>query len=143
MSGSTIWPVQPIHNACSVPLSANPGTLPNLAVGISNWFSLVIMEKITKTITNFQVVETTSPVNFQGLVYTLTPRQLMMKPYEQRAWKWKGVYCYPSAILKPDDVLLYEGQQYRVMATYDWKQYGFIEYHIQSDYVGSGPTGGL
>jgi len=139
MSNRPIWPTQPIWNASDVPLSSNPGTLPNLSNSICNWFQLIVMEQLVKTIVNFQVVETTTPLMFQGIVQTFTPRQLMMKPEGQRAWKWKSVICWPSVILKPDDVLLYEGLQYRVMATFDWKQMGFIEYHIQSDYVDSGP----
>lgn len=140
MPNRPIWPVGPLHNASDVPLSSNPGTLPNMSDAVGNWFQLTVFEKVVKTIVNFVVVETTVPVEFQGVVQTFTPRQLMMKPEGQRRWKWKSVFCYPNVPLSPDDVIIYEGIQYRVMASNDFKQYGYWEFHIQSDYTGSGPT---
>lgn len=139
MANPPIWPTQPIHNAKDVGLGENPGTLPNMSSDLANWFQLITMEKITKTLSNFVIVETTTPVLFQGVVQPFNSRQLMMKPEGQRAWKWKNILSWPGVPLAPDDVVLYEGIQYRVMATIDWKQYGFREYHIQSDYIGSGP----
>lgn len=140
MANRPIWPVQPIHDAADVPLSSNPGTLPNFSDAVGNWFQLLVFEKVLKQIINFVVVESTTPVLFQGYVQTFTPRQLKMKPIGQREWKWKQILCYPNVPIGPDDVVIYEGIQYRVMESIDWKQYGYWEYHIQSDYTGSGPT---
>lgn len=139
---STIWPTQPIHNASDVTLQSNPGTLPNFSDAVGNWFQLLKFEQVVKTIVNFVVVETTTPIQFQGFVQTFTPRQLMMKPEGQRLWKWKQILCWPGVPLKPDDVIRYEDIQYRVMESIDFKQYGYHEYHIVEDYVNSGPTGG-
>lgn len=139
MANRPIWPAQPIHSAANVPLSSNPGTLPNMADTISNWFQLLIVEQVVKTIVNFQVVENTVPIMFQGVVEIMTPRELMMKPEGQRLWRWKKIYCWPNVPLKPDDVVVYEDVQYRIMQATDYKQYGYREYHVMEDYTGSGP----
>lgn len=137
---STIWPTQPLHNAKDVDLQQNSGSLPNMADTIANWFQQLVMEKITKTISNFQVVETSTPLNFQGVVVTDPSRKLVMSPNGQRVWKVKTIYTWPTVQLAPDDVVLYEDVQYRVMAGEDFKQYGYVSYHLIQDYTGSGPT---
>lgn len=140
MPNNLIWPTQPIHNAKDVPLSSNPGTLPSVADDIMNWFQLLIMEKITKTIVNFQVVETTTPVQFQGVVTTEPKRTVKMSSNGQRLWKVKTLYCLPTVPVAPDDVVTYEGIQYRVGSSIDFKQYGLVVYDLLQDYTGSGPT---
>lgn len=140
MPNNPIWPVQPLHNASEVPLSSNPGTLPNFSGVVSNWFQLLTFERVTKTVVNFQVVETTTPVNFQGFVATEPKRKLVMATNGQRAWKVKVVWTWPTVRLGPDDVIIYEGNQYRVGATIDFKQYGVVGYEMLQDYTGSGPA---
>jgi hypothetical protein len=142
MANNPIWPVQPVWNANEVPLSSNPGTLPNVADTVANWFQLLVFEKIVKTVVNFQVVETTTPVQFQGVVITDPKRSLVMNTNGQRMWKVKSLFCWPSVLLAPDDVVKYENVQYRVMAGADYKQYGLFEYWLTQDYTGSGPIGG-
>lgn len=139
MSNRPIWPVGPLHNAKDVPLSSNPGTLPNMADSVANWFQLLVFEKVIKSIVNFQVVETTTPINFQGFVETNPKRTLVMATNGQRLWKVKTLFCWPTVQLAPDDVVIYEGVQYRIGATIDFKQYGYISYEILQDYVGAGP----
>lgn len=131
-----IWPTQPIWNAANVPLSSNPGTLPNMSNSIKNWFQLVRMERITKTVDSLGILrETGQPMEFQGIVQTRNPRHTDMKPEGQRRWKQKSLIAFPSLILAPDDVVLYENDRYRVAATFDWKQYGYVEYYLEEDYT--------
>lgn len=138
---NTIWPVQPVVNAADRDLSQQPGTLPNMMNDVANWFQLLVFEKIVKTVSaTFQVVETTTPVNFQGVVITDPKRSLVMAPNGQRLWKVKSVFTWPVELLQPDDVILYENIQYRVMAGGDFKQYGLMEYWLVQDYVNAGPT---
>jgi hypothetical protein len=140
MPNPPIWPTQPIPNAKDTNLGQNPGTLPDMSGDIANWFQLIVMERITKAVVNFVVQETTEPVLFQGIVQPFSANQLSMKPEGQRAWKWLKIICWANVPLVPDDVVVYEGVQYRVIDLYDWKQYGFREYNIQSDFTGSGPS---
>lgn len=139
MTNRPIWPAGPLHSACNVPLSSNPGVLPNMSDTVSNLFQLLVFEKVVKTIVNFEVVETTVPVQFQGFIAIEPKRKLVQDAHGQRRWKTKVVYTWPTVQLSPDDVMLYEGQQYRVGATMDFKQYGFCGYELLEDYHGSGP----
>jgi hypothetical protein len=141
MANPPIWPVQPIWNASSVPLSEQPGTLPMFADVVASWFQLLTFEIVTKTVVNFQVVETTTPMNFQGVVVDDT-RKLDMQPHGQRLWKHKSLYCWPTVLLAPDDVVKYQGDQYRVLERRDFKEYGIVQYVLTQDFTGAGPVGG-
>lgn len=140
MPNNPIWPVSPIGNACNVPLSSNPGTLPNMADTVANLFQLLVFEKIVKSIVNFQVVETTTPMNFQGFVATEPKRTLVTASNGQRLWRVKIVWAWPTVQLAPDDVVIYDSVQYRIGASIDFKQYGIIGYEMLQDYTFSGPT---
>ncbi len=98
------------------------------------------LDIVTKDVDGFQVVEKKVTVNTQGTWQAFTDRQLMMKPEGQRDWSWYQLHAVPALVLKPDDVVIYLGTQYRVMAQKDYKLYGYIEYHLIADYTGSGPT---
>jgi hypothetical protein len=139
----SIWAVQPLFNASSVPLDQTPGTLPNMADTVAGWFQLCYFEQVVKTIVNFQVVETTTPLQFQGVITPASPRQLAMRPEGQRKWKWLDVHAWPTLQLSPDDVVVYQGLQYRVWSKLDFTQYGYVKYSLVNDYTGSGPAGGV
>jgi hypothetical protein len=134
-----IWPVQPLHSAKDVSLDKNPGTLPTFGDVVASWFQLLVFERVVKTVVSFNVVETTTPMNFQGFVVTEPKRKLSMTASGQRRWKVKTVWTWPTIQLSPDDVVIYDGVQYRIGATIDYKQYGVIGYEMLQDFTGSGP----
>lgn len=137
----SIWPTQPIWNAANVTLDKQPGSMPNVADTLSNYLQLLTVERVTKTVINFNVVETTAPQSFQGVIAPFPSQELKMKPINQRAWSWKKIFAYPSITLIPDDVVKdQQGVQYRVMKRDDFTQYGYISYDCVQDYSGSGPT---
>lgn len=131
-----------IKNASSIPLNQNSGTLPDVSGAMLDWFQPMIFSLVSKSVTNFQNVETTTEVSFLGVIQPLGPRQLMIKPEGQRAWKWFQVHAEPALILSTDQIIEYEGVQYRVMAETDYRDYGYVEYHLVQDYTGSEPTVG-
>lgn len=136
-----IWPTQPISNAADLTLDQQPGTLPDMSGTVAGWFQNCYFEQVTKVVNENAVVEeTTTPVQFQGVVQPLSPKQLSMKPEGQRAWTWLKVHAWPQLKLVPDDVVRYQGVQYRVMAQTDYTSYGYVEYDLAQDYTGSGPT---
>lgn len=129
----------PIFNAKDRPLSANTGTLPDMSGALLNWLQPMTFTLITKTVVNFKVVETPTMVDFQGVWQPFTAQQLMMKPEGQRRWLWFTCHALIGLILKPDEVVTYQGVQYRVMAKLDYKEYNYVEYHLVNDFSGSGP----
>lgn len=129
-----------IGNGKNTPLNALAGTVPQVGDAMLDWFQPMVFEPVVKTVSGFQVVETTTPIQFMGVWQPLTERQLMMKPEGQRAWSWFWVHADPSLILQVDSVITYLGVQYRVMTHKDFRLYGYVEYHLVQDWEGAGPT---
>jgi len=85
---------------------------------------------IGKTTADFQVIEnTTSIVDFVGVLQPIPPRKLLVKPEGQRTWKWYTLYT--SQELELDWVISDEmNKAYRVMSRTDWSQAGYAEYEL-------------
>lgn len=129
-----------ITNAADSRLFQNPGTLPDMSTTMLEYFQPMIFKQLVKSVVDFQNVEVPTDINFQGVMQPLTEQALRMKPEGQRSWKWYWLHAEPGLSLKPDDVVTYQGQQYRVMTKKDYSQYGYAEYHLVQDYTGSGPS---
>lgn len=130
-----------IKNAASIPFSqTNFSGVPNMSGTLDGWLQKIVFNVITKQIVNFEVVETTQDVTFEGVWQPFGPEQLKIKPEGQRSWSWFMVHSKTPLPLKNDDVMKYRGVQYRVMEVGNYNEYGFYEYHVILDYTGSGPT---
>lgn len=129
----------PISNAKDTLLNQNSGTLPNMSDALLDWFQKMTFTRIVKNIVNFQVVETPTNTDFQGVWQPSSPQALLMKSEGQRQWKWFTVHADPSLHLDPDEIITYLGTQYRVMNKLDYTEYAYIEYELIQDYTGSGP----
>jgi hypothetical protein len=130
----------PIFAAGSIPLSANGGTLPNVATALYDYFQTITFEVLTKTILNGLVTETTTPVTFFGVWQNWNPQNLKMEPVGERKWEYRKLHCQPTLFLGPDDVIIWQGIQYRVLGKIDFSQYGYVEYNFVNDYSGAGPV---
>lgn len=130
----------PIISAADKPLTNVSSSVPNMSQTLNSWMQPITFEKLVKTVVNFQVVETTTPVDFQGVWQPFTARQLNMRPEGERKWKWFTVHAQLGAPLEIDDVVIYKGVQYRIAEKLIYTEYGYEEYHINDDYTGSGPT---
>jgi hypothetical protein len=131
--------VSPISNAKDILLTANSGTIPNLTGAVEGYFQPMVFKTITKTVVNFQVVETPTIVNSMGTWQPFSAQQLLLKPEGQRVWSWYQLHTDLSTKLNLDDVVIYQGIQYRVMSKLDYSLYGYLEYHLVSDFTGAGP----
>lgn len=129
-----------IKNASSIPLNQNSGTLPDVSGALLNWFQKMVFTRVTKKQVNYATVEEAENINFEGVWQVMSAQSLSMKPTGQRDWKWFTVHAQPSLILIPDEVITYQGTQYRVKDKIDYKEYGYVEYGLVQDYIGSGPT---
>ncbi len=130
----------PIFSAGSMSLDTNTGGLPNMEDAMYSYFQPMTFETVVKTVQRGgDVLEAPTPVTFQGVWQPLSAQALAMKPEGQRQWKWFRLHAQVFLNLKPDDVVIYLGTQYRVMARFDYVLYGYNEYHLVDDYTGSGP----
>lgn len=133
-----------IGNASNIPLNIQTGSIPNMGGALLDWFQNLTFGLVTKTTTGYQVEEIVTDVSFWGLVQPLTGRALELKPEGQRMWNWICVYAQSSphgAVidLKIDDVVIFLGTQYRVMADRQFSLYSYIYYELVEDYSASGP----
>lgn len=128
-----------IANASSLPLFFKAGTVPDVSGAMQDYFQAMTFDLLTKTTQGFQVVETTVPITFQGVIQPYNSRQLLIKPEGQRAWTWFTLHADPTLTLQVDDVVLYKGIQTRVMTRKDYVLYGYVEYELVQDWLGSGP----
>lgn len=130
----------PIQNASDIPLTQNQGNLPNMGDALLSWFQAMTFTVVTKQTVNFVVVETGTDVSFQGVWQPFGPQDLAIKPRGERDWKWFMVHADPTLVLSPDDVVKYQGTQYRVKEKLDYVPYGYVQYNLIQDFTGSGPA---
>lgn len=114
--------------------------LPDMSDALLSWLQPMVFTNITKSVVASQLVETPASVSFSGVWQPFSAAQLMIKPMGQRSWNWYMCHALTNLALETDDVVNYEGVQYRVMAQNPYPKYGFYEYHLVADYTGSGPT---
>lgn len=131
--------MSPIKNAANFPLFSPGGTLPDVSGGMLDYFQAMQFQKVTKTVNGFQVIETETPINCQGVLQPFTERQLFFKAEGQRAWSWFWLHTDTSVTLQVDDVVVWRGKPTRVMSRKDFAQYGYLEFHLVQDWSGSGP----
>lgn len=123
-----------IRNAADSTLEENPGTLPDMSGAIANWFQKMKFRRVTKKVVNFVAVETFTEVVAMAVKQPLTAQKLQMKPEGQRQWKWEMLHASPDTVLFLDDEIMINGVRFRVMEKLDFKEYGFVEYHLCQDY---------
>jgi hypothetical protein len=128
-----------IINGANTPINQVTGTVPNVSGALKDYFQFMTFTPLQKTVSGFQVVENSAPIEFWGVIQPFTPRQLMMRPEGERAWSWFTLHAEPAVNLKVDDVILYLGKQYRVMAQTDFRLYGYVLYQLVQDWTGAGP----
>ncbi len=122
-----------IINAKDLPLK-KVGFLPDVGDVLMDWFQELTFTKITKTVVNYENVEAETEYTMHGVRQPLNAQQLEMKPEGQRRWRWEMIHALPTVELFNDDVVVFDGVRYRVKDKWNWKEYGFIEYHIVEDY---------
>lgn len=123
-----------IINAKDIPLASQMGTLPNMSEGLLDWFQPITFTQITKTIVEFNLVETSVQINTMGVRQPFSPQQLSLKPEGQRQWKWQTIHYLPGVLLNIDDILMFNGVNYRVKDKLDWTEYGYLEVHVVEDF---------
>lgn len=131
-----------IGNAKNTPLNVQTGSIPNVGGAMLDWFQPMVFTPVLKQNVAFQAVETGTPIKFRGVIQPAGGRLLYLKPEGQRAWTWLTLHAEPCLELEVDDVVLYLGVQTRVMKQNDYRIYGYVQYELVQDWLGSGPDVG-
>lgn len=129
-----------IKNAADTPLNLQgQGTIPNVNAALANWFQPMTFGIVVKTTVGFEVKETMTEIQTQGVIQPLSARRLYLKPEGQRAWTWLWLHADPGLNLKVDSVVTYKGKQTRVMAKKNYEECGYVEYELVQDWTDAGP----
>lgn len=104
--------------------------LPNLTNAVRAWTQPFTFKRVTKSIVDYQLVETLVDVSFKGVVAPFTDRELEIKPEGQRQWRWIEIYSTTDLALELDDIVIWKAVNYRVMASHNWEDYGYWRYEI-------------
>lgn len=129
-----------IANGKNTPLNQRQGSIPDVSGGMQDYWQAMTFTPVTKVTRAFQVVETGTPITFRGVIMPLSARRIELKPEGQRAWTWLQLFSDPVLELDVDDVVLYLGKQTRVMATTDYRLYGYVLYELVQDWTNAGPS---
>lgn len=72
---------------------------------------------------------------FSGVVQPLNPKLIALKPEGQRAWEWLQIHCFSGQLnLDTNDVIIYNGKNFKIMAVNDYSLDNYVEYHCIFDY---------
>ena len=124
-----------IQNAKDRPLALQAAGLPNMADGMSGLMQPLTFVRITKQNLDGLVQEIENKVCARGTRYPMKPQDVALKPEGQRIWRWETILAGSDLILRPDDIIRFDGRPYRVMDKHDWKEYGLVQYDITQDFV--------
>ncbi len=109
--------------------------LPNVRTTITSWFRPIVLGRITKTVVDFEVVETIRELRCMGVIQPFGPAQLRLKPEGQRSWEWKMLHTTPDVHLENDERFKIRGVPFRVMSNQDFVDYGYMAYELVQDYT--------
>jgi hypothetical protein len=115
--------------------------VPNVADVLEGWMTTVTAGRVTKTIVDGEVVETTSNFTFQGMIQPFSAIDLQILSEGERHWEWVKVYTQYTN-LNVDDKIAINGKVYRIMNKTFYEQfgYGFYRYDMVNDYTEEVPN---
>ena len=108
--------------------------LPQIQVAFNGWQSSVVLKKLTSLIVDFEKVTSEQDFNFSGVVQPLMAEELRLKPLDQRSWEWLMIHTRTSAEIFTNDLIKYNGKEYKVMFEKNYSLNGYYEYHLVKNY---------
>tara|TARA_R110000824_G_scaffold132388_2_gene294852 strand:+ start:268 stop:603 length:336 start_codon:yes stop_codon:yes gene_type:complete len=109
-------------------------SIPKIQFALNCWQSPITLTKVTSTIVDYVKVTNNTDITFKGVIQPLTPEALKLKPLETRSWKWLMIHTGIDAEIETNDLLEYEGEQFKVMFKNDYSLNNYFEYHLVKNY---------
>jgi len=109
--------------------------LPDVSPAVMNLFQPVTVGIIKATqVGGYTQTIVTERIRTKG-VRIQNPNQLVMSKTGERIWDSVEIYFLNDINLAADDLFIFQGIQYRVVATEEWTEYGYNRYSVVQDYT--------
>ena len=108
--------------------------IPKIQFVLNGWESPITLIKITQAKVDFEVVNTQEQISFQGAIQPLNAEALKIGPLEMRSWEWLMIHTRINIELQTNDLIEYEGKQYKLMFEKNYSLNNYYEYHLVKNY---------
>lgn len=106
---------------------------PDVSEVLDEWSDQIKFRVLTKSIVDFETVETpSSDVTFFGILEPLSPQLLAIKPEGQREHKFWTLWTIQQLSLDTK-IIDSDNKVFRVMNVRDWNRGGYYEYELMED----------
>lgn len=113
---------------------------PQVGGALNGWMSRIRIGMIKQNIVDGLPVEVETSFNFVGMIQPLSARKLELKPEGLRAFKWLQIFCQEGMLaLKEGDKITYRNERFKLMADSDYRNNGYVEYHVIRDFENAQP----
>lgn len=113
-------------------------TLPRPQLGINMWSQNSRAKVVHQFVDeNGNVQNQNCYFEFDGVIQPLDPEEIKVKDEGQWSWDWYWFHTKSDVQLKTNDIVMYKGHEYKIMAKKDYSDYGHIEYHCIKDWQGN------
>ena len=111
-------------------------SFPQIIDAFKGWLFDMYTIKTTQSIdANGDKVVTEVRKKFEGVIQPLSPKQIALKPDDQRSWKWYMIHVFDSKLnLDTDDIVEAEGDRFKIMGLNGYERNNYLEYHCIKDY---------
>jgi len=124
-----------ISNGANTPINENSGTVPQMGYILDGWLQKITVSIIVKTVTNNRVIETLTEFDYQGVWQPMSKSELVLRPANQRHWKWFTTHSKIALPYNVDDKVTFQGITYRVKDEDPYGLYGYYKYNLIEDYT--------
>lgn len=126
-----------IFSANQLSVTQNATQLPSVSNAVMAYFRPLILIFVQKTVVDFEIAEARRELRCSGSIQPFSSRELKIKPEGQRSWNWQMLHTTPEVKLKNDMEFTSQGTRYRVMSQLAYQNFGYIQYELVQDYVGT------
>lgn len=112
-------------------------SFPNMKAAVMAWAEPTKIFIVAKRTADYLVNESYFEKTIK-MFRVPSSQNLEMKPEGQRRWNQETVYCDTSFDLKVDDIIIFgctSGERFRIISKTDYKQFGYVQYELLSDYA--------
>jgi len=108
--------------------------IPKIQNAFNGWESPITMIKVTQSIVDMETITVKENLSFQGVIQPLNAEALKIGTLEMRSWEWLMIHTKVNVEIQTNDLIEYEGKQYKVMFEKDYSLNNYYEYHLVKNY---------